>query len=61
MTWCRVTQPDLESRIDFAALRLATVETPAERRAVWAQLRDLITQRTPERVREMERELGLAQ
>lgn len=51
---------DLEARIDLAALRLATTADPGIRRAAWADLSSLVKQRSPERVREMERERGLA-
>lgn len=49
----------LEAQIEFAAMRLATVETPTERRRVWDELRDLVLRRSAERVAEMERERGL--
>ena len=49
----------LEAQIEFAAMRLATVGTPTERREVWNELRDLVMRRSAERVAEMERERGL--
>lgn len=49
----------LEAEINHAALRLQTAPTPAERRDAWNTLCELQKQRTPERVREMERERGL--
>lgn len=51
---------DLERRIDVAALMLHTAPTPDERRAAWAVLKDLVAQRSPQRVAEMEAERGLA-
>lgn len=52
--------PALEAEINHTALRLATAATPAERRAAWNDLCHLHEQRSEERVRQMERERGLA-
>ena len=51
---------DLESAIDTATLRLATAATPELRREAWSKLQSLVSQRTPERVLEMEIAQGLA-
>lgn len=51
---------DLEFLIDEQALRLHTVDTPNERRMAWDELRRLHTMRSPERIRDMEEERGLA-
>jgi hypothetical protein len=51
---------ELENRIDHAALLLHTAPTPDERRMAWETLKHLVGQRTPERVREMEVEQGIA-
>lgn len=51
---------DLEAQIDAAVLRLATAKEPSDRRATWDKLCGLVKQRTPERIRDMERERGLA-
>lgn len=56
-----MTPPDaaLEGEINTAALRLATAPTPRERRDAWNTLCELHTQRSDERVRQMECEQGL--
>ena len=51
---------DLESRIDHQVLLLRTGNTPAERRSAWSELQRLHALRSPERIREMEEERGLA-
>jgi hypothetical protein len=50
----------LETQIDAAALRLATADTPAGRRAAWSELKALISRRSAERIAQMERDRGLA-
>ena len=60
MSWLPPADESLEAEINLAALRLATAPTPAERRDAWNTLCDLQAQRSPERIREMERERGLA-
>lgn len=49
----------LERQIDICALELHGARTPKESRAALDRLRLLIARRTPERVREIEREKGL--
>lgn len=49
----------LERRIDKAALELQTARTPHARRQAMQRLAQLVARRTPQRVAEMERELGL--
>jgi uncharacterized protein YifN (PemK superfamily) len=49
----------LEQSIDHYAMVLATAATPEARRAAWDVLCELIHQRSPERVREMEEAQGL--
>lgn len=50
---------DLEQRIDYQALLLHTAATPDERRSAWEELKRLHALRTPDRVEEMEREIGV--
>jgi hypothetical protein len=50
----------LEAQIDDAYLALQAAPTAAARRDAWARLRELSAQRTPARIRQMERERGLA-
>lgn len=50
---------ELESRIDAASDALAEAPTIAERFAAWHELRDLVGQRSPARVAEMEVARGL--
>lgn len=50
---------ELESRILTAAIRCSLAKTQAEHGPAWAELKRLIGQRSPERVRQMERERGL--
>ena len=49
----------LEQSIDATALWLATAKTPQERRGAWNVLRELVSQRSAERIREMEKVQGL--
>lgn len=49
----------LEQSIDHYAMVLATSPTPEGRRAAWSVLCELIHQRSPERVRDMEEAQGL--
>jgi hypothetical protein len=51
---------ELEYRINHQILLLRTALTPAERRAAWDELKRLHGLRTPDRVREMEEDAGLA-
>ena len=51
---------ELEAEIDFSYLRLTTAETPELRAAEWQHMQQLIKQRTPQRVAQMERERGLS-
>jgi hypothetical protein len=51
---------DLETRINDAALALATARDTKMRRFWWEALERLHKQRSPERVAEMETERGLA-
>lgn len=50
----------LEARIETAKLQMLYARTPAERGRRMDELRTLIAQRTPERVKEMEKERGMA-
>ena len=50
---------ELERRIDFEAGLLAIAQTPAEQTSAWQELQRLVAQRSPERVEQMEREMGL--
>lgn len=50
----------LEQSIDYAALRLSTAPTVAERRSAWNLLQTLVAMRSKERVAAMEREQGLS-
>ncbi|UEX76823.1 hypothetical protein [Sediminicurvatus halobius] len=49
----------LEVQIETEAWKLSVVESEADQRAAFEAMQRLIAQRTPERVREMEREQGL--
>lgn len=49
----------LEDRILTAATRCALAKTQDEGRQAWNELTALLRQRSPERVRKMEREKGL--
>lgn len=51
---------ELEQAIDNATLWLVTAKTPDERRGAWNVLRELVSQRSAERVHEMEVAQGLA-
>lgn len=50
----------LEARIETAKLQMLYARTPAQRGRRMDELRRLIAQRTPERVKEMEKERGMA-
>lgn len=50
----------IETSIEIAKLRLLYARTPAQRGRRMDELRRLIAQRTPERVKEMEKERGMA-
>jgi hypothetical protein len=54
-----LSEQELENRIDWAALRLSTARTPAARRMAWKMLQDLVKQRSPGRVKQMEQGMGL--
>lgn len=49
----------LERSIEIASLEFHCAQTPDERRTAWERMRSLISQRSPERVREMEIKKGL--
>lgn len=49
----------LERSIEIAGLECHCAQSPEERRKAWERMRQLIAQRSPERVREMEIEQGL--
>ena len=49
----------LERSIEVASLEFHCARTAEERRSAWERMRNLIAQRSPERVREMEIEKGL--
>lgn len=51
---------ELEERILTAAVACSLAKTPAEHTPLWRELAHLIAQRSPEQVRRMERERGLA-
>lgn len=51
---------DLEAQIDFTYLRLTTAQTPELRADAWQHMQQLIKQRTPQHVAQMERNRGLA-
>ena len=44
----------LEKNIEIASLEFHCAQTPEERRIAWERMRSLISQRSPERVRELE-------
>ena len=44
----------LERSIEVASLEFHCAQTPDERRTAWERMRSLISQRSPERVRELE-------
>ena len=44
----------LERSIEIASLEFHCAQTPDERRTAWERMRSLISQRSPERVREIE-------
>jgi len=44
----------LERSIEIASLEMHCAQTPDERRTAWERMRSLISQRSPERVRELE-------
>lgn len=48
------TDEDLELQIAHEALLLHTVKTRAEREMSWEKLKDLVAQRSPARIAEME-------
>jgi hypothetical protein len=50
---------ELERRIDFEAGLLAIAQTPAEQLSAWEELKRLVAQRSPERVAQMERAMGI--
>lgn len=50
---------ELERRIAFQAGLLATAITPDEKLSAWEELKNLVAQRSPERIEAMERERGL--
>lgn len=50
---------DLERQIDFQHGLLVTAITPAEQTAAWDEFKRLIDRRSPARVAEMEREMGI--
>jgi hypothetical protein len=50
---------ELEQRIDHQAWLIANVSTEAEQTSAWHELKRLHAQRSPERVAEMEREMGI--
>jgi len=43
----------LERSIEVASLEFHCAQTPEERRTAWERMRSLISQRSPERVREL--------
>lgn len=43
----------LERSIEVASLEFHFAQTPEERRTAWERMRSLISQRSPERVREL--------
>ena len=49
----------LERSIEVASLEFHCAQTPDERRTAWERMRSLISQRSPERVREIEERKGL--
>ena len=49
----------LERSIQIASLEAYAAQSPEERRTAWERMRNLIAQRSPERVREMEIKKGL--
>ena len=49
----------LERSIQIASLEAYAAQSPEERRTAWERMRNLIAQRSPERVREMEERKGL--
>ena len=49
----------LERSIEIASLAFHCAQTSEERRSAWERMRNLIAQRSPERVREMEEKKGL--
>ena len=49
----------LERSIEVASLEFHCARTAEERRSAWERMRNLIAQRSPERVREMEEKKGL--
>jgi len=49
----------LERSIQIASLEAYASQSPEERRTAWERMRNLIAQRSPERVREMEEKKGL--
>jgi len=61
-TWIFAMTPKdqrLERSIQIASLEAYAAQTPEERRTAWERMRSLISQRSPERVREMEEKKGL--
>lgn len=50
----------LEARIETAKLQMLYARTPAERGRRMDELRRLVAMRSPERVKEMEKERGMA-
>ena len=49
----------LERSIEVASLEFHCAQTSEERRTAWERMRSLISQRSPERVREIEEKKGL--
>lgn len=49
----------LERSIEVASLEFHCAQTSDERRSAWERMRNLIAQRSPDRVREMEEKKGL--
>lgn len=54
-----LSDAELERLIDFQHGLLVTSITPAEHTAAWEEMKRLIDMRSPERVEQMEREIGI--
>lgn len=55
----QVVDADLERRIREQAAMLREDRSPDENRATWLELTRLHAQRSPERIEQMEREIGI--
>ena len=54
-----MTDNERETAILEAKLRMMTASSPEQRRAAWADMKQLILDRSPAQVEKMERERGL--